>query len=69
MNALGHQVGQRLVNEPVPCDGIFSGEYRGYDHELEMPTAFLGALVTGVLAAVVEYFQRLRSEGGQPLAH
>lgn len=69
MNAYRHQVGERLVHQPVPGNGGLAGELPRYDYQLIVPAAIPGAGVSGVLAAVVVDLDCFGIKRGEALAH
>jgi len=69
MDACRHQVGKRLIHQPVPGDRSLAGELPRYDHQLVMSAAIPGAGMPGVFVAVVIHFDRLGIERGKALAN
>ena len=69
MNACRHQVGQRLIHQPVPGHGSLAGELPRDDHQLVVPAAIPGTGVSGVLVAVVVHLDCFGIERGETLAN
>ena len=68
MDPARHQVGERLVDQAMPGDGGFAGEFARHDHELVMPAAVLRPGMAGMLVAVVEHFQGIGGQRRETLA-
>lgn len=69
MNACRHQVGERLIHQPVPGHGSLAGEMPRDDHQLVMSAAIPGTGVSGVRVAVVIHLDRFGIERGETLAN
>lgn len=69
MDARRHQVGERLIHQPVPGDGRLAGELPRYDHQLVMSAAIPGAGMPGMLVAVVKHLHRFGIERSETLAY
>src|SRR5258706_1780916 len=69
MVAFRYQVVERVLSQPMPGHGGFTGEFARDDHELKMAATVLRPCMAGMFVAVVEYLQRLRSQTRQALAN
>ena len=69
MDLFRHQVAEYLVYQSMPGYLWLAGEFSRNDHELKMAAAVLRTRMTGMFVAVIEYFQLIRIQPGQPLAN
>lgn len=70
VNRRGHQIPERIIHEPMPGQPASAGEGGRDDHHLEMAAAAVpGPRMPGMVGAVVEDFQALRSEAPEALAN
>lgn len=69
MNPTAQKVGERLMNQAMPCQRRLSGKCRTDNEQTDMPTAAAGAFVARMPRRVVDQFEALRRERGEALAN
>ena len=67
MNAAAHQFACRIINQPVPGNGIFTGKSAGHNVEFVMP-AILCAGMTGMAMGFIFDGDTCRIQRGKSLA-
>jgi len=62
VDVLLHQVVERPVNHLMPLQGRFAFEVARYDSDRIVTAAAFGALVSGMMVAVIAHGERMRLE-------